>query len=44
MNESIQQALEKLKTTYAEMANKGNIAEMTVDAIKYSVKMALKRV
>ena len=42
LNESIKQASEKLKTTYAEMANKGNITQMGGDTIKYSVKMALK--
>ena len=34
--------LKKLKTTYAEMANKRNIAQMDRDTIKHSVKMALK--
>ena len=42
LNESIKQAHEKLKTTYAEMDNKGNIAQMDGDTIKHSVKMALK--
>ena len=40
LNESIQQAHEKLKTIYAEMVNKGNIAQMAGDTLKYSVKMA----
>ena len=42
LNESIKQAHEKLKTTYAEMANKGNITQMDKHTIKHSVKMALK--
>ena len=42
LNESIKQAPEKLKTTYAEMANKGNITQIDRDTIKHSVKMALK--
>ena len=42
LNESIKQAHEKLKTTYAEMANKGNITQMDGVTIKHSVKMALK--
>ena len=42
LNESIKQAPDKLKTTYAEMANKGNITQMDGDTIKHSVKMALK--
>ena len=42
LNESIKQAPEKLKTTYAEMANKGNITQMDGDTIKHSVKLALK--
>ena len=42
LNESIKQALDKLKTTYAEMANKGNITQMDGETINHSVKMALK--
>ena len=42
MNESITQAPEILKTTYAEMANKVNTTQMDGDTIKHSVTMALK--
>ena len=43
LNERIKQAPEKINTTYANMASKGNnIALMDGDTIKYTVKMTLK--
>ena len=42
VEKSIKQAPEKLTTTYAEIANKGNITHIDGDTIKHSVKMALK--
>ena len=37
LNQDIKQAPETLKTTYAEMANKGNITQMDGETIKHSV-------